>query len=130
LTDQQDTRRTRSREEVAYVCARLDQIRTSLERYGREGAAPLERVVAALRAEEDPVPALDALHEALLVAGDAVGLHGRVRGLSPLGVDADLPDEWVLLCPTGQCARHAWPDGGDAEPPCRVSGRPLRRARL
>ncbi|MFK4068245.1 hypothetical protein [Streptomyces sp. NPDC029674] len=121
---------TRVREAIAHVCGRLERIRADLETYATGGAAPLERLLADLRAGEDPAPALDALHEALLAAGDAVGVHGgAARGLTPLGADPALPDERVLLCPTRQCSRIAWPDGSDA-PRCRVSGRPLRGERL
>ncbi|MFI2614711.1 hypothetical protein [Streptomyces sp. NPDC018584] len=96
---------TRVREAIAHVCGRLERIRADLETYAAEGAAPLERLLADLRAGEDPAPALDALHEALLAAGDAVGVHGgAARGMTPLGVDprparragAALPDAPVL----------------------------------
>ncbi|GAA1530712.1 hypothetical protein GCM10009730_44970 [Streptomyces albidochromogenes] len=109
----------------------MERIRTDLDAYAAEGTAPLERLLAALRDGEDPAPALDALHEALLAAGDAVGVHGGggTRGMTPLGVDPATPDEWVLICPTRQCSRHAWPDASEA-PRCRVSGQPLRRERL
>ncbi|MEE4418400.1 hypothetical protein [Streptomyces bugieae] len=118
-----------AREDIAYVCDQLDRIRATLEAYGTDGAAPLERLLAALRAGGDLGPPLDVLHEALLAAGDAAGVNGRARGLTPLGITSPAPDEWVLLCPAGLCARHAWPDRG--EPPrCRISDRPLRRERL
>ncbi|MFB6877889.1 hypothetical protein [Streptomyces sp. NPDC056323] len=118
------------REEVAYICNQLNYIRTTLETYGAEGAAPLERILAALRhAEGLPSAHLEALHEALLAAGDAVGIHGHLRGLTLNGFDTPEPDAWVLLCPTGQCARYALPDRPDT-PPCRINHRPLRKERL
>jgi len=119
----------RTGEDVAYVCTQLARLREALHRYGSQGAAPLERVVAVVRAGQDPVAALDALHEALLHAGDAAGVRGQGRGLFPIGVGPQRADEWVLLCPTGQCARHEWPDGQDP-PECPITGRTLRRERL
>ncbi|MEU9620813.1 MULTISPECIES: hypothetical protein [unclassified Streptomyces] len=118
-----------SREEIAYVCDQLEHIGAALEMYGPAGRAPLEHLLAALRDGEDPAAPLDALHEALLAAGDAAGIHGRARGLNPQGVTPATPDEWVLLCPAHQCSRHTWPDG-PAAPRCRISGLPLRRERL
>ncbi|MER7468419.1 hypothetical protein [Streptomyces sp. NPDC097981] len=131
MSDQYDDggRDAESREGVAYVCDQLEQIRGALATTGAEGVTPLERLLAALRAGEDLTAPLDALHEALLAAGDAAGVHGRARGRDPIGVNPALPDEWVLLCPTRQCSRFGWPDGLE-EPDCRISGRPLRRERL
>ncbi|MFC7304706.1 hypothetical protein ACFQVC_10810 [Streptomyces monticola] len=134
----------REREEVAYVCDQLDYIRTTLERYGSEGPEPLERALGALRTGAPAGERLRALHEALLAAGDAAGLHGQARGPNLSGFDAPVPGTWVLLCPTGRCARYAWPDGQGSPgapapasssaavsaPPCRISGEPLRRERL
>lgn len=117
------------REAVAYVCDELAHIRETLEARTSEGVAPLERVLAALRAGEALAAPLDALHEALLTAGDASGIYGHPRGLIPRGVSPAMPDEWVLLCPRNQCSRHAWADGPEA-PRCRITGQPLRRERL
>ncbi|MFF2431640.1 hypothetical protein [Streptomyces mirabilis] len=86
-------------------------------------------MLAALAAGDAPTVPLAELHEALLVAGDAAGVHGRARGLDPIGLDPGTPDEYVLLCPTRHCSRHAWPDSPEA-PRCRISGQPLRRERL
>ncbi|WP_329114840.1 hypothetical protein [Streptomyces sp. NBC_01465] len=119
----------RVREEVALICDQLDNIRTTLETYGAQGSAALDRVLAALRHGEDPAGPLELLHEALLAAGDAAGLHGHARGIGVSGFDTLLPDKWVTLCPTSRCARHSWPDGPDT-PHCRISDRPLRRERL
>ncbi|WP_371675657.1 hypothetical protein [Streptomyces sp. NBC_01276] len=126
-------RDTRRRDEVAYVCEQLDRIRTDLETHAAEGAAPLESLAAALRAGTDPSARLDALHEALLAAGDAAGVRGRARGLDPIGTARPAPDAWVLLCPTGQCSRYSWPDAGDGPdeaPRCRIGDQALRRERL
>ncbi|MEU1409487.1 hypothetical protein ABZ471_45970 [Streptomyces sp. NPDC005728] len=117
------------REGIAYVCDQLDRIRAALEAYGRDGGDPLDRLLAALQDGEGLAAPLSALHEALLAAGDAAGVRGTARGLNPIGVSSATPDEWVLLCPTGQCSRHAWPDSSGAAP-CRISGRPLRKERL
>ncbi|WP_406368153.1 hypothetical protein [Streptomyces sp. NBC_01546] len=117
------------RDDVAYICDQLGSIRTTLEAHSPLGAAPLEGLLAALRDGEDPATPLNVLHEALLAAGDAAGVYARSRALNPPGVNPAVPDEWVLLCPTGQCSRHAWPDGSDV-PRCRISDRPLRAERL
>ncbi|WP_159049073.1 hypothetical protein [Streptomyces sp. NRRL B-3648] len=99
--------------------------------HGTRGTAPLDGLLAALAAGEALTASLAELHEALLAAGDAAGVDGRTRGLDPvkLGLDPSTPDEYVLLCPTGHCARHAWPDSPQT-PHCRISGQPLRRERL
>ncbi|GGJ27924.1 hypothetical protein [Streptomyces brasiliensis] len=117
------------REDIGYVCDQLDRIRAALAAYGLDGAAPLDRLLAALRDGEGLAAPLSALHEALLAAGDAAGVRGTARGLNPIGVGPATPDEWVLLCPTRQCSRHAWPDSSGATP-CRISGQPLRKERL
>lgn len=129
MIDRPDSRGVESRERVAYVCVQLDRIRAALEAHGCDGAAPLERVLAALGDGEETTAPLDALHEALLVAGDAAGINGRVRGLTPHGVDPGMPDEWVLLCPMQQCSRYAWPSGPEL-PRCTISGLPLYRERV
>ncbi|MGW6404482.1 hypothetical protein [Streptomyces sp. NPDC055134] len=129
MDDRHDARTGGTGDDIAYVCTQLDRMREDLRAYGRQGAEPLERVVAAVRAGQDPTASLDALHEALLFAGDAAGVRGQGRGLFPIGVSAQRPDDWVLLCPTGQCARHAWPDAQEPAG-CRITGQPLRRERL
>jgi hypothetical protein len=120
---------TQSREDLAYVCDQLGSIRAALEAHSPEGAASLERLLAALRDGADLAAPLNVLHEALLAAGDAAGIHARARGLHAQGANAATPEEWVLLCPTGQCSRYAWPDGPDT-PRCRISDQPLREERL
>lgn len=129
MTDQRGGYGGERRDEIAYVCAEFQGLHAGLEAHSTEGAAPLERLLAALRAGADPTAPLEALHEALLAAGDAAGIHGQTRGLHPIGVGAATPDEWVLLCPTGQCSRHAWPDDPEA-PHCRIGDLPLRREPL
>lgn len=130
MIDQNSDRGTGRRDQLAYVCAELERIHTDLETHSTTGVEPLERLIAALSAGTDPTAPLDALHEALLAAGDAAGINGRAdRGLNPIGIGPALPAEWVLLCPSGQCSRHCWPEGPDA-PRCRISDQPLRRERL
>ncbi|MGW1761540.1 hypothetical protein [Streptomyces mirabilis] len=129
MSDQRSGRDPGPLDEVAYVCGQLERIRADLEMHSAQGAAPVERLLAVLRAGEDPTALLDALHEALLAAGDAAGIHGRARGLNPIGADPAVPGKWVLLCPSGQCSRYCWPDGPDA-PRCRINDQPLRRERL
>lgn len=125
----QHTGSVEPREDVAYVCGQLERIRATLEAHSPEGASPLARVLTALHNGEDPSESLSALHEALLVAGDAAGIRGGTRSVSPLGVNSVPPDEWVLLCPTGQCSRFSWPDSSGTAL-CRISGHPLRKERL
>ena len=130
MPDQRDNNyATESRAEVAYICDQLDRIRAALETHSIRGVAPLERVLAALLAGEDMTEALEALHVALLAAGDAAGINGRTRGMKPIGANSAMPDESVLLCPTNQCSRYNWPDGPEA-PRCRITGQPLREERL
>ncbi|WP_125591706.1 hypothetical protein [Amycolatopsis balhimycina] len=129
MIDQPDGRGVESRERVAYVCVQSDRIRAVLETHGPDGAAPLERTLAALRDGEETTAPLDALHDALLVAGDAAGINGRARGLTPHGVSPAMPDEWVLLCPMHHCSRYTWPSGPEL-PRCTISGQPLRRERV
>ncbi|MEU6957429.1 hypothetical protein [Streptomyces sp. NPDC045714] len=129
MDDRHDARTGGTGDDIAYVCSRLDRIREDLQTYGPHGDEPLERVVTSVRAGQDPTAPLDALHEALLSAGDATGVRSQGRGLFPIGVDSQRPDEWLLLCPTGQCSRHAWPDAQEPSG-CRITGQPLRRERL
>lgn len=59
MTTRHDDRGIRAREEVAHVCAQVDYIRTTLETYGAQGAAPLEHLLSALREGQDPAASLD-----------------------------------------------------------------------
>ncbi|WP_143074845.1 hypothetical protein [Streptomyces mangrovisoli] len=120
---------TESREDIGYVCGQLDHIRSVLQAHGADGAAPLEHLLAVLDDGGDLTAPLSELHDALLVAGDAAGIRGQARGLHPIGIAPTTPDEWVLLCPTGRCSRHAWPDGSGPSH-CQVSNLPLRREQL
>jgi hypothetical protein len=129
VTDQDDGWADRAKDEVAYVCRQLERIRAVLQAHGSGGAAPLERLVTALRAGEDHAAPRDVLHEALLAAGDAAGIRSQARDLNPIGVGPAMPEEWVLLCPTDQCSHYSWPSHSDV-PRCRISDRPLRRRRL
>lgn len=117
------------RDEVAYVCQQLERLRAALEAYGADGATPLERLIAALRAGENPSTSLERLHQALLAIGDAAGVHGGERSLNPIGAGPTGLEESVLLCPMGRCSRYSWPDGLDA-PNCHISDQPLRTERL
>lgn len=121
---------TECRDAVAYVCDQLDYIRRSLTARDCRGAAPLDRLLTALHNGEELSTLLQALHEALLAAGDAAGIRPETRGLNPIGTPPAMPHEWVLLCPSGECSRHAWLDGSEAPPTCRISGHPLRKERL
>ncbi|MFI5828572.1 hypothetical protein ACIA6C_15160 [Streptomyces sp. NPDC051578] len=130
MTDQYSGLGAGTRAGIAHVCERLERIREDLQNHSAQGAAPLDHLMSVLRAGEDPTVPLEALHEALLAAGDARGINGgQGRGLNLIGADSAMPAESVLLCPTGLCSRFGWPDGPGTSP-CRISGRPLRTERL
>ncbi|MFF3215832.1 hypothetical protein ACFYYB_35095 [Streptomyces sp. NPDC002886] len=129
MTDQSSDLGAGTRAGVAYVCEQLERIRRDLRHHSARGTAPLDLLMAVLGAGEDPTAPLEAVHEALLAAGDARGVHGGQRGLNPIGAASAMPETWVLLCPTDSCSRYGWPDGPETHA-CAISGRPLRRERL
>lgn len=131
---------------LGYVCAHHDEIRRDLSLSGFGGVRsrterggngvdgfaaepePLRDLALALTGDQSPIPALDAIHAALLAAGDALGLYGRarpgIRGVTPPGVDTAVPpptEETVYLCPRRRCSRYAWP-GSDQPESCAITG--------
>lgn len=122
-------------EGLAYVCQHLDQIRADLSYCDGSGdLGPLERLLAAVSESREIAGPLNALHDALLAGGDALGVYGHARdsgprGLRPAGVD-ERPVETVYLCPNGGCSRYGWPDATNGTPQCEISGKRLRRERL
>ncbi|MDC2960420.1 hypothetical protein PO587_38955 [Streptomyces gilvifuscus] len=125
----------RVRAALAYLCERASQIRRTLQT-GGDGGAPLEAVFASVRSHADDsvvLAALENLEEALLMAGDALGLPGvgeGVRGpLGAAGTDSRQARERVLVCPQKVCGRFEWPSP-DPPPRCEVFDRDLARDRL
>jgi hypothetical protein len=125
----------RARASLAYACTHLNELREEL-RLTHPGAAAgepslLRDLTDAVNAGRPCGPALDAIHSALLDAGDQLGLYGRIdpdwRGLTPTGITVMPPDsdERVYLCPINQCSRHSWP-GPDPRPSCAIIGEALR----
>jgi hypothetical protein len=119
----------RARDGVAYVCGHLDRIRADLDSNGSRDPSCLEQLIAAVRDGQDPSGPLDALHTALLVAGDALGVYGNTRGLKPIGTDVNTAAETIYVCPTRQCSRYSWPEGV-TPPHCEITAKPMCRVRL
>lgn len=117
---------------TAYVCGHLAYIRAQLEHRG--GAESLDLLLQAARTGQDVTGALDALHNALQVAGDALGVYGDVRGGLPKTVGdfaAARPNEQLYLCPRRRCARYSWPSReSSAAPICSIDGEPMTLERL
>lgn len=115
---------------LAYVCEQWDFLRAELP-IDRIGEPPLlQRLLAAIREGSDLTGPLDALHEAVLASGDALGIYGSTRGVQPVGIEATATTEAVYLCPAGRCSRYTWPQSTDDQPRCQVTGKPLRRDSL
>lgn len=144
----------RYRAAVSYVCTHLQELRRDLASIAPStdqgpAVALVDGFLEAFAADEACVPWLDRIDAALLRANDALGLYGRSdppgrRGVPLAGVGGALPpaqDEIVFLCPVDRCSRFALAESGSgsasgsgsgSEPTrdCRLSGRPLREARL
>jgi hypothetical protein len=116
---------------IGYVCGHLADLRAQLEYVGAVGA--LEDLLAAVRAGTKDVSAeLDRLHDAVLAAGDALGVYqggSRTAGLKPAGIAAGAPAEAMFLCPHRRCTRFRWPEEG-SPPVCGIDGTPMVRERL
>ncbi len=91
-TNQRSDRGAGLRADVAYLCEQLDSIRLGLDTSRPEDAVPLERLLEALSTGNDLAVPMEELHQALLAAGDAVGVHGPVRGLNAPGVGRAIPE--------------------------------------
>jgi hypothetical protein len=118
---------------LAYVCRHLDTLRTAL-RHGQhheEEPAALQQVLEAARTLADLTGPLQALHTALLKAGDTLGIWGAARREVTLaGDDHGVPFEPVYRCPLGRCTgRH--PDNTTIFPLiCTITGRELHQETL
>lgn len=125
-----DTAARRVAHGLAYLCAHIDEIGTLLATdVVAEGE--LERLRAALRATSDISGPLNLIHDALLRAGDALGIYGHVRGLQDLALAGigDEPIEIVYRCPQGRCPRTV--PGPEVNPPrCGMTGEKLRWGQL
>jgi hypothetical protein len=117
---------------VGYVCGHLADIRDHLEHLGDTGT--LDRLLAAVQADDELTGPLDRLHETLLAGGDVLGVYGstgRSGGPRPAGIADPVPAEAVFLCPHRRCSRYHWPSPGkDAAPACDIDGTPMVRERL
>ncbi|UFR00243.1 hypothetical protein KBP30_03190 [Streptomyces sp. Go40/10] len=102
----------RAKKAVARICETSDGIRRLLD-----DPAPLDAVLGLLRSGGGTAALtgpLDALDNALLQAGDELGLYGEV-GRGPLtvpsgGLGPARRTEIVFHCPRGRCARMVRPD--------------------
>ncbi|MGN9845171.1 hypothetical protein ACTMTI_44320 [Nonomuraea sp. H19] len=118
-------------EAIEYVCQHLADIRWQLEQAGDTG--PLDRLLAALRADAEVDGLIRALHEALQAGGDALGVYGNVRSAIPKALgDFGLarPKRALYLCPGRRCARYAWFDPAASPPVCGIDGEPMLQERL
>lgn len=116
---------------LAYVCGSLDSLHAVLP--GDE-QSPLRRLLAAVRADQDPAGPLEALHAALLAAGDPLGVWGHARSQSravPMtGVDERRPFEPIYLCPQGRCSGRRVDKTTTFPLTCAITGQELRRDQL
>jgi hypothetical protein len=111
--------------DLAFVCARIPEIRTAL---GPAGVPPLQGLTEAVQRGDDLRPALDAVHRALLAAGDALGVYGHgSRGLEPAGVESV---EIVYRCPLRKCAGRDRAEFLRSSQLCEIGGERLLRERL
>jgi hypothetical protein len=118
----------RLREGLGYVCSQNAELREILP---PDGVAALDQVIAAARVGEVPASLLDTLHEALLRAGDALGIYGRTRSSGSLAGLSSAPEETVYLCPSGRCNRYVWTRDVTNAPLCALaSDAPMRWERL
>ncbi|MBF6195008.1 hypothetical protein [Nocardia implantans] len=114
---------------MAYLCGHLQEIRSTLGDDETDASTPLRKLLDAVRSGSgaDIATTLDAVHAALRTVGDARGIYGHHRGLTPVGVHSI---EVVYRCPLERCDGRGR-DEVDADPPhCAISGQELRRERL
>lgn len=122
---------------VARVCAREPEMRALLDRAG--DTASLDRLLAAVRDDDQVAERLGELHTVLQRCGDAHGVFGPTlrgggfRSVRPVGMGDPRPVEVVFLCPQRTCSRTWRPDptaSTSTPPTCRVYGESLRWERL
>jgi hypothetical protein len=112
---------------IARVCAEEPDIRAFLGRRG--DTATLDRFLAAVRGGEDLTTPINALHAALQRSGDALGLLGSARTVTPWGMGQARPVDVVLLCPRRRCSRTQVP-APDKPAQCGLFDEPLRVERI
>jgi hypothetical protein len=115
---------------LAYVCRYLEEICEVLRPDGcvdpAHRAPVVRRVLDAARMGADLGGPLNALHAALLHAGDPRGVWGAARALVPAGVDTGVPFEPVYVCPHGHCSGHSTAAAAAISFTCAVTRQPLR----
>ncbi|MFC9292930.1 hypothetical protein ACFTWH_05985 [Streptomyces sp. NPDC057011] len=123
---------------LSYVCTHLDALRTTLR--GSPGD-PVGRLLEAVRTGPGVGEALDLVDNALLEAGDALGVFGRrdlpVAAGGPAtrpevpGLGAGYRVEIAFLCPSARCSRAWVPDAtATAAPRCAMDDLPLQPVEL
>ncbi|MFF0429045.1 hypothetical protein ACFYUJ_32210 [Streptomyces sp. NPDC004520] len=116
---------------IAYVCRQQEILREVLLAE-RGDAVPLERVLSALESDTSPTAALRELHQALVHAGDAVGVYGSTReGAGVLGLLSPRAGKDIYLCPRqSPCTRFHWAEDERGGPPaCGIGRAPMRLKR-
>jgi hypothetical protein len=115
---------------LGYLCAHLEELSAVLAT-STAAANALERLRAGLRGAGDISGPLNDIHDALLRAGDALGIYGHARGLRELTLAGigDEPVEIVYRCPAARCARTV-PGPGVDPPRCGLTGEALRWEQL
>jgi hypothetical protein len=121
----------RMQEGVAYLCEHFARIQSALGGADGQGMPLLlNRLQERVLGSDSPQDVLDAIHEALIAAGDARGIYMRTRGNMTLpGMTASQPPEVIYLCPIMRC-RRVVPGPLVIAPRCNLAGTPLRRDRL
>lgn len=116
---------------LAYACRYLKDIREVLRPDGDQ-RDPLEirRVADAVRTGADLRGPLEALHGALLAAGDPWGVWGAARALMMTGLDADVPFEPMCACPHDHCSGHSIVTATAISFTCTLTRQPLRSEAL
>ncbi|MFD8966702.1 hypothetical protein ACFV0C_17160 [Streptomyces sp. NPDC059568] len=112
---------------IAYVCRQHRPIREVLLA-DRGDAAPLDRLLSALADDTPPATPLRDLHQALLQAGDAMGVYGGTReGTGVLGLLPPLAGKNIFLCPRRRrCTRFHWAEDEPNGPPaCGIDRTPM-----
>jgi hypothetical protein len=138
VTEEQGPEADRTADALAYVCARLDWLRSLPLGNGPTAQSPLQQLLDAVRRGQDVSAHLDALHTAVQSAGDALGVRGargharrgEGSGLNLAGIDGRAPFEHLYLCPADRCSGRR-PDRTTVFPLiCGITGERLRRERL
>jgi hypothetical protein len=87
-------------------------------------------VANAVRIGADLREPLEALHAALLDAGDPRGVWGAARALMMTGLATDVPFEPVYACPHAHCSGHDIATATAISFMCTLTNQPLRKETL